>query len=133
LTDDQGFGDMSVAGHPYLKTPNMDRLAREGTRFTQFYVNASVCAPSRVALMTGQFPARNNVHHIYINEKYNLQNGVPDYLDPCVLTVADVMKKAGYVTGHIGKWHLCGANEAPGASEYGFDVDLTATGGTQSS
>ena len=57
LTDDQGYGDMGVAGHPYMKTPNLDRLAEEGTRFTQFYVNSTVCAPSRVALMTGHFPA----------------------------------------------------------------------------
>jgi N-acetylgalactosamine-6-sulfatase len=130
LTDDQGYGDMGVAGHPYMLTPNLDRLAEEGTRFTQFYVNSTVCAPSRVALMTGHFPARHNVHHIYGNKELVRSHGVPDFLDPDVLTVADIMKQAGYTTGHIGKWHLCGNGdvESPEASEYGFDFDMISTG-----
>ena len=133
LTDDQGYGDMGVAGHPYMITPNLDRLAGEGTRFTQFYVNSTVCAPSRVALMTGHFPARHNVHHIYSNKELVRMHGVPDFLDPDILTVADLMKQAGYTTGHIGKWHLCGNGdvESPGASEYGFDFNLISTGCNQ--
>ena len=132
LTDDQGYGDMSIVGHPYMKTPNIDRLAIEGTQFTQFYVNATVCAPSRVALMTGQFPARHNVHHIYLSNDFNRDHGVPGYLDRDVLTVADIMKEAGYVTGHIGKWHLSGrVQDYPKPFEYGFDFDMITHGAGQ--
>jgi N-acetylgalactosamine-6-sulfatase len=132
LTDDQGYGDMGVAGHPYMMTPNIDRLAKEGTRFTQFYVNATVCAPSRVALMTGQFPARNNVHHIYLNEEFDREHGVPVFLDPELLTVADVMKQAGYTTGHIGKWHLEGRDLSSPPDRYGFDSWLVTHDASQS-
>jgi len=129
LTDDMGYGDFGAAGHPYVKTPHIDRLAREGTVFTDFYVNSGVCAPSRVAFMTGLFPARLNAHHIYHTKEHNLNHGVPDYLDPNLLTVADVMKQAGYTTGHIGKWHLKGrAGEAPLPEEYGFDFDSISHG-----
>jgi len=58
LTDDQGWQDLACYGHPYLKTPNLDRLAGEGTRFEQFYSSATVCSPSRAAYMTGHYPAR---------------------------------------------------------------------------
>jgi arylsulfatase A-like enzyme len=121
LTDDQGWGDLASYGHPYLKTPNIDRLAEEGTRFTQFYVNATVCAPSRVAFMTGRYPARNNVHHIYLKQDFNIDHGIPDYLDHDAFTLADLMKKAGYTTGHIGKWHLEGRDIKSPPSNYGFD------------
>src|SRR5262245_31921168 len=62
LADDLGWGDLSCYGHRQLKTPNLDRLARQGLLFTQFYVDGSVCSPSRTAFMTGQFPARHRVH-----------------------------------------------------------------------
>lgn len=131
LTDDMGYGDMGCAGHPYVKTPNIDRLAREGTMFTDFYVNSGVCAPSRTAFMTGMFPARNNVHHIYHTPDHNREKGVPDFLDPDLLTVADVMKQAGYTTGHIGKWHLCG-QFGPTPDRYGFDSGLISHDGNAS-
>ena len=133
LTDDMGYADMGCAGNPYIKTPNIDRLAHEGTMFTRFHVNSGVCAPSRTAFMTGMFPARNNAHHIYLHKEYNQEHGVPDYLDPGLLTLADVMKQAGYTTGHIGKWHLAGkVPGSPRASEYGFDVDMITHGAGQS-
>jgi N-acetylgalactosamine-6-sulfatase len=122
LTDDQGWGDLASYGHPYVKTPNIDRLAKEGTRFNQFYVNASVCAPSRVAFMSGQFPAKQNVHHIYMTEEFNRKHGVAPYLHPDVPTVGDIMKSKGYTTGHIGKWHLSGRTpQGPDPKELGFD------------
>ena len=62
LTDDQGWGDAKFAGHPYVKTPNLDRLAKEGTWLRQFYVAATVCSPSRTAFMTSHYPARHLVH-----------------------------------------------------------------------
>jgi arylsulfatase A-like enzyme len=133
LTDDQGYGDMGIAGHPYMKTPNIDRIAKEGTRFTQFYVNSTVSAPSRVGFMTGMFPARHNVHHIYSDPDFDKKHGTPVFLDPKVLTVADLMKSAGYSTGHFGKWHLCG-NESgsPTPDQYGFDSWLISHSGGQS-
>src|SRR6056297_2247262 len=62
FTDDQGYQDLGCYGHPYIKTPNLDKLASEGTRFNQFYVNATVCSPSRAAFMVGRFPARDRIH-----------------------------------------------------------------------
>ncbi|HUG94297.1 MAG TPA: sulfatase-like hydrolase/transferase, partial [Planctomycetaceae bacterium] len=62
LADDLGWGDLGCYGHPHLRTPNLDRLARQGTRFTGFYVNGSVCSPTRAAFMTGHFPARHSIH-----------------------------------------------------------------------
>ena len=64
LTDDQGWMDGQVFGHPYMKTPNIDRLAAAGTRYQQFYVSAPVCSPSRATFMTGRYPARDHMHHI---------------------------------------------------------------------
>ncbi|MEN8716394.1 MAG: FAD-dependent oxidoreductase [Verrucomicrobiales bacterium] len=126
LTDDMGYGDMGCADHPYVKTPNIDRLAREGTTFTDFYVNSGVCAPSRVAFLSGQFPARQNVHAIYSGAEVNRERGVPDFLDTTVLTVADVLSGAGYVTEHIGKWHICGRAGGPPPGEYGFESWLVS-------
>lgn len=132
LTDDQGYGDLSIAGHPYMRTPNIDRLASEGKRFTQFYVNATVCAPSRVSLMTGQFPARNNAHHIYMSKDFNREHGVPDHLAHDVFTVGDLMKKAGYSTAHIGKWHLESRDVASAPDNYGFDTWIVSHDASQS-
>jgi len=127
LADDQGWGDLNVYGHPYLKTPNLDRLAAEGTRFAQFHVNATVCSPSRTAFMTGHFPARHKVHGHFDNHKVNEERDMPNWLDPDVTTVTDLVKSAGYVTGHFGKWHLCGANDtnAPSPGAYGIDDHRT--------
>jgi N-acetylgalactosamine-6-sulfatase len=122
LGDDWGWGDLGSYGHPQLRTPNLDRLAAQGSRFTQFYQAASVCSPSRAALLTGQFPARNRIHS-NLAQLDNAARGMPDYLDPHVTTLADTLKKAGYATGHFGKWHLSrGDPSAPPPTEYGFDV-----------
>jgi arylsulfatase A-like enzyme len=125
LADDMGWGDLQVYGHPYMKTPNLNRLAAEGTRFTQFYVNATVCSPTRAAFMTGHFPARHRVHAAFmgLDEKRDM----PRWLDPDVTTVTDLVKSAGYVTGHFGKWHLAGVGNknAPGPGAYGIDDHRT--------
>jgi len=134
LTDDMGYGDMGVAGNPYILTPNIDRLAHEGTRYTNFFVNSAVCAPSRVAFMTGHFPARLNAHHIYFNEEFNKRHQVPPYLDPNTFTLADALKNVGYTTAHIGKWHLAGlVKDVPDPSNYGFDEWLITHGNIASS
>ena len=96
LTDDQGYGDMAVHGHPHLETPNMDRLYGESVRFDRFYVSPS-CSPTRAALMTGMHEFRNGVTHtIQPREK----------LHKDAVTLADLLKTAGYKTGFVGKWHL---------------------------
>ncbi len=99
FTDDQGYQDMGVFGSPNIKTPNLDRMASEGMRFTDFYVGASVCSASRAALLTGCYPQRVGVQGAL---RPNCEGG----LDPKHVTIAEMLKSAGYATGAIGKWHL---------------------------
>jgi arylsulfatase A-like enzyme len=122
LTDDQGFGDGHIFGHPYVKTPNIDRLAREGTTFTQFYATSPVCSPSRASLYTGKFPAELGIHHIFIRTEQAKKWGNALYM-PDVPTVSDLLKSRGYATAHYGKWHLTsgGVTDAPTAADYGID------------
>lgn len=123
LADDLGWGDLGCYGNRRVRTPNLDGLAKRGTLFTQFYVNGSVCSPSRAAFMTGQFPARNRIHTA-ISGAGNEQTGTADFLDPKVPTVTALLKRAGYATGHFGKWHLAhGAGPSP--AEYGVDDHRT--------
>src|SRR5919109_395120 len=82
LADDLGWSDLGCYGHAQIKTPNLDRLAREGTLFTQFYVNGSVCSPSRCAFFTGQYPARHRIHGHYATHAQNLARGMNNWLDP---------------------------------------------------
>lgn len=125
LTDDQGWGDAKFAGHPYLKTPNLDRLAREGTWLRQFYVAATVCSPSRAAFMTSHYPARHQIHGHFSSHDQNAARSMPDWLDADVTTLPDLLKQAGYATAHFGKWHLGGGEGAPAPEAYGFDVSKT--------
>ena len=125
LTDDQGWGDAKFAGHPYVKTPNLDRLAKEGTWLRQFYVAATVCSPSRAAFMTGRVPARFHIHGHFSDHPANASRSMPDWLDPEVTTLPDLLKKAGYATAHFGKWHLGNGKDAPAPEAYGIDVSKT--------
>ena len=125
LTDDQGWGDAKFAGHPYLKTPNLDRLAREGTWLRQFYVAATVCSPSRAAFMTSHYPARHQIHGHFADHAQNAARSMPDWLDADVTTLPDLLKQAGYATAHFGKWHLGHGKGAPAPEAYGFDVSKT--------
>jgi len=97
VADDLGYGDLGCYGQQKILTPNIDRLAAEGIRFTQFYAGSSVCAPSRCSLMTGMHNGHNRIRD-------NLPHNV--WLQPDDLTVAEVLKQAGYKTGGIGKWAL---------------------------
>ena len=110
LTDDQGYGDLSCHGNPILQTPNIDRLHREGVRFTDFMVSPT-CSPTRSALMTGRHEFRNGVTHT-INER--------ERLTLSATTLAQVLKSAGYATGIFGKWHL-GDEPDHWPSRRGFD------------
>ncbi len=110
LADDLGYGDLGCYGQTRIKTPNIDRLAAEGMRFTQFYAGSTVCAPSRSALMTGQHTGHTRVRG---------NDAVP--LQPEDFTVAELLQKAGYKTGAIGKWGLGLANTTGGPNKQGFE------------
>jgi uncharacterized sulfatase len=126
--DDMGWGDFSCFGNREASTPNVDRLASEGLRFSQFYVNAPICSPSRCALTTGQYPQRWRITSYLNNRADNARRGVADWLDPKAPTLARILHDNGYVTGHFGKWHLGGqrdVDDAPVIAAYGFDESLT--------
>ena len=125
LADDLGWGDLGCYGHRLIKTPHLDRLAAQGTLFTQFYVNGSVCSPSRCAFMTSQFPARQRIHGHYATHEQNAARGMTNWLDPKVPTLPALLKTAGYATAHFGKWHLGSGDGAPTPGEYGIDVHRT--------
>lgn len=105
FVDNLGNGDLGCFGSKLHRTPNLDRLAAEGTKFTSFYVASGVCTPSRAALMTGCYPRRVNLH---VSDKNSavLQPIAGKGLNPAETTLAEVLKSAGYATACIGKWHL---------------------------
>ena len=124
FVDDMGFGDPSCFGNEAVATPNIDRLAEEGTRFTQFYVNSPVCSPSRVAMTTGQYPGRWGVHSYLASREQNKKRNMVDFLDGKAPSAARQLKAAGYATAHFGKWHMGGGrdvDDAPHPEVYGFD------------
>jgi arylsulfatase A-like enzyme len=125
LADDLGWGDLGCYGHRQIKSPNLDRMAKQGTLFTQFYVNASVCSPSRCAFMTSQYPARQRIHGHYATHEQNAERGMSNWLDPKIPNVASLLKSAGYATAHFGKWHLGNGAGAPPPEAYGFDESQT--------
>jgi N-acetylgalactosamine-6-sulfatase len=129
LADDLGFGDLRCYGHQQIRTPNLDRLAKEGMLFTQFYVSGSVCSPSRCAFFTGQYPARHKIHGHYATPEQNANRGMSQFLDPAVPNVASLLKTAGYATAHIGKWHLGSNSGGPEPGAYGFDFVGTSESG----
>lgn len=115
--DDLGYGDTAVYGHPVVSTPNIDRLAQEGVRFTQFYAPSALCSPSRAGLLTGRTPYRTGV-----------ESWIPDDSDISLnrdeFTLAAMAKANGYRTAVIGKWHLNGGlhmKDAPQPRDFGFD------------
>jgi arylsulfatase A len=117
FADDLGYGDLSSFGHPTIKTPNLDRMATEGQKWTNFYAGASVCTPSRAALLTGRLPIRSgmssNKHRVLFTDSHN---GLPSE----EITLAEQLKKANYTTACIGKWHL-GHKEDYLPLQHGFD------------
>lgn len=117
FTDDQGYGDLGTYGNPTIKTPHIDQLAAEGQKWTNFYVAANVCTPSRAALMTGRLPIRSGMQ----GEKRRVlfpdsKGGLP----ASEITIARLLKQKGYHTGIIGKWHLGSLPEFL-PTRHGFD------------
>lgn len=127
--DDLGYGDLSAYGNPQIKTRVIDSLAQQGTMFSQFYANSPVCSPSRVAMLTGQYPARHQFYTYLAGREKNEENRMPDFLPASVFTLAKGLQANGYATGHFGKWHLGGGRDvgdAPLPTEYGFDKSFTS-------
>ncbi len=129
--DDWGWGDLSCHGHPWLKTPNLDQLAREGTDFQQFNVLNPVCSPSRTAALTGMYPARFSVHQHFAAPAQNAARNMPDWLDEKAPTLPRFLQSSGYRTAHFGKWHLTNSDThgAPKPEAYGYDQAAVFNGG----
>ena len=129
LADDLGYADLSVYGSPHIQTPHLDGLAKGGLRFTDFYAASAVCSPSRAATLTGRFSVRVGVYSWILgpmqagggqNEPHKM------HLPADETTIAGYLKRAGYATGHFGKWHLGGAlvqgvGAGPNPGDHGFD------------
>jgi arylsulfatase A-like enzyme len=107
MADDLGYHDLSCYGHPKIKTPVIDGLARDGVKLTSFYAGSTICTPSRMALLTGAYPSRLGWTKGVVGYMMPKRHG----LSPDALTMAEVFKSKGYVTGLFGKWHL--GDEAP--------------------
>ncbi|WP_372797624.1 sulfatase [Pontiella sp.] len=117
LCDDLGYGDLECYGHPHIKTPNLNRLAAEGMRFTDFYSTAAVCSPSRVGLLTGRNPNRAGIYEW-------IPNGKQIHMRASEITIPQLLKQAGYATSMSGKWHCNGkfnSPEQPQPDDAGFD------------
>ncbi|MEO9592852.1 MAG: sulfatase-like hydrolase/transferase [Rhodopirellula bahusiensis] len=119
VADDMGWGDSATYGHELIQTPNLDRLASQGVKFTQCYSACGVCSPSRSAILTGRTPYRNGVYrHLSGNHEAHLRTSE--------ITFPELLKDVGYETCHVGKWHLLSRQqfsnpEFPHPSEHGFD------------
>jgi arylsulfatase A-like enzyme len=124
LTDDMGYSDVSCYGGQFAPTPNLDRMASEGIKFTQYYSASPICSPSRTGILTGMAPARWSITSFLHEKVENRKCEQADFLDSSAPSIARTLKTAGYATGHFGKWHMGGGRdvtEAPGFSAYGFD------------
>jgi len=118
LTDDQGYGDLGCYGHPLLKTPNIDRFSTEGMKFTDCHAACPVCSPSRSGILTGRTPYRNGVY------TWIPANSEKPYLRESEITIAELLRRDGYSTCHVGKWHLNGkfnSPEQPQPDDHGYD------------
>ena len=122
--DDMGYSDPSCYGGDYTPTPNIDRIAEEGLKFTQFYTSCPISSPSRVGLTTGMYPTRWGINTFLQERVNNAKNEQNDFLSDKAPSMARALKASGYATGHFGKWHMGGGRDvknAPSITNYGFD------------
>ncbi len=119
LADDLGYGDLSCYGHPTIQTPNLDRMAKEGMRFTDFYVAAPVCTPSRAGLLTGRLPIRSGMAGTFMTRHVLMSNSTGG-LPTNEVTIARALKQKNYATMAVGKWHL-GHHPEFLPTSHGFD------------
>lgn len=127
LADDMGLGDTSCYGGKIAATPQLERLARAGMRFTQYYSASPICSPSRCGLITGQYPSRWNITSYLQTRQGNRECEQADFLDAEAPSLPRVLKEAGYATAHVGKWHLGGGRDVvnpPKFAAYGYDLGL---------
>jgi len=117
FADDMGYGDLSVFGNPVIKTPNLDRMAAEGMKFTNFYSGSPACTASRYALLTGRYPARSGFSWVLVP---NSKRG----LHPQEITIAEALKEKGYQCAVFGKWHLGTTRKEYLPLQQGFDEYL---------
>lgn len=126
LADDLGYRDLSCFGSPAVKTPHLDRLAKEGVKFTHSYAASAVCSPTRASILTGRYPLRFDITKAF--------NDVDRWLPESATTIAELLRDNGYVTSHVGKWHLGGLHidkdgrrlsDQPGPRQHGFDFYQT--------
>lgn len=129
LADDLGWKDVGCTGSTFYETPHIDRLAREGMRFTQGYAACPVCSPTRASIMTGKYPARVKITDWIGGHKAGalLPAEYIEHLPLEEVTIAEAMKEGGYVTASIGKWHLGAKGFLP--EDQGFDVSIAAANG----
>ena len=121
--DDMGFADLKCFGGPY-QTPNIDQLAKEGIRFSQYYSACPISSPSRVAVTTGMYPARWGINTFLQTKSGNANAEQNDFLNSAAPSLARSLKQNGYATAHFGKWHMGGGRDvynAPAITSYGFD------------
>ena len=129
LADDLGYGDLSSYGSDYFQTPHLDQLANQGMRFTDAYANSPNCAPTRAALLSGQYSPRTGIYTVNssargpVTERVLIPTKNQRSLEPRVVTLAEAIRDAGYKTAHMGKWHL-GEGSETGPLGQGFDVNL---------
>lgn len=142
LADDLGWSGLGCYGNTLHETPNLDRLAAEGMRFTDAYAACTVCSPTRASLMTGKYPARLRVTDFIAGQNRPFEKlTIPDwtkYLPPRETTIAEVLKQNGYVTAHVGKWHLEAKSSVAGHSpedflptNQGFDTSIGKPAGSR--
>lgn len=124
LIDDMGWKDIACCGSPFYETPNLDRMAQEGVRFTNAYASCPVCSPTRASIMTGKYPARLGLTNFIGGNARGKLIDAPyiHYLPLEEVTIADALKEAGYNTYHVGKWHL--GDEPYYPENHGFDVNI---------
>jgi arylsulfatase A-like enzyme len=130
IIDDLGWKDTGVYGSWFYETPNIDRLAAEGVRFSQFYTASPVCSPTRASIMTGKYPARVKITN-WIGGEQDGRLRQAEYRRALPLeetTIGDVFKEAGYTTGYIGKWHLGGVAHLPQSQGFDYNVAVNHAG-----